>query len=106
VLLINFVVCLFMIFVESPVGVCLITASRLTSNLLFQKHDLLLQFLLLNQQLCVNLTYINVTSDMFGIWEALMSSPFRAEWLEWCSGFPAEGGRCFFGVNSLLYLLE
>lgn len=106
VLLINLVVSLFVIFVESPVCVCLIATSRLPSNLLFQKHYPFLQFSLLNQQLCVNLTYYDLTSDMLGIWEALISSPLRAEWLEWCSGFPAEGGRCFLGVNSLLYLFE
>ena len=105
-LLINFIMCLFLIFVESPVCVCFITTSRLTSNLLLQKHYPFLQFALLLQQLCVNLGYFEVTSDILGMWEALMSSPLRAEQLEWCSGLLAEGGLCFLGVNSLLYLLE
>ena len=55
-LLVDLGMLLFVVFVEPPVGVCLVAASRLSRNFFFQIRHPFFQFALLHQQLGIDLS--------------------------------------------------
>ena len=91
---------------KMPVGIGLVPGPRLFSDLLLYQKNILLQSFLLRQKLSINLSKNSPTSDMLGICDALMSSPFNATVLCDLSGLILEAVLSMGVLKSLLYLLE